>query len=201
MGQLKPNDVITKVGNLRYRQLQVGSDYYLLDLDTHIWTWLIPTSVWWFPMRAYKLERAKSLVSKKQPKVSPYLVSSLVTVVFTRFPIYFSVNNRLLSWTILLIICLSLFIARLVWSKRQSQEYHAKKMVRINFSRKSKINYLARMVFPILLLLVVMSIGLTDFLAGGAIGVVLIFIMFLMLLNFNGASVPPSEIESISITE
>lgn len=74
-------------------------------------------------------------------------------------------------------------------------------MVRINFSRKSKINYLARMVFPILLLLVVMSIGLTDFLAGGAIGVVLIFIMFLMLLNFNGASVPPSEIESISITE
>ncbi|MBO3755746.1 DUF443 family protein [Streptococcus suis] len=198
MGELEQNYIITKIGNLRYRQLQIGNEYYLLDLDTHIWTWLVPASVWWFPMRAYRLQGPKSFVGKKQPSISPYLVSSLVAIIFTRFPLGHTIENQFFAISIVLGGCLLLFLARLVWSKQQVVNIADVKTVRIDFSKSSRLNYLKRMVFPILFLFTLLFVGAYYFLMGELLGIVVVFILFLMLLNMSGASVVPDDIEKIT---
>ncbi|HEL1585865.1 TPA: DUF443 family protein [Streptococcus suis] len=198
MGELEQNYIITKIGNLRYRQLQIGNEYYLLDLDTHIWTWLVPASVWWFPMRAYRLQGPKSFVGKKQPSISPYLVSSLVAIIFTRFPLGHTIENQFFAISIVLGGCLLLFLARLVWSKQQVVNIADVKTVRIDFSKSSRLNYLKRMVFPILFLFTLLFVGAYYFLMGELLGIVVVFILFLMLLNTSGASVVPDDIEKIT---
>ncbi|HEL2554421.1 TPA: DUF443 family protein [Streptococcus suis] len=198
MKEPEQNYIITKVGNLRYRQLQVGSDYYLLDLDTHIWTWLIPTSVWWFPMRVHRLKGPKFFVSKKQPQISPYLVSSLVAIFFTRFSLVYTNYNQFISGSIMLGVCVLLFLARLLWSKKQAVEFTEVKIVRIEFSKSSRRNYFKRMVFPILFLFTILFVGAYYFLIGELLGIVVVFILFLMLLNSSGASMAPDDIEMIT---
>lgn len=198
MGELEQNYIITKIGNLRYRQLQIGNEYYLLNLDTHIWTWLVPASVWWFPMRAYRLQGPKSFVGKKQPSISPYLVSSLVAIIFTRFPLGHTIENQFFAISIVLGGCLLLFLARLVWSKQQVVNIADVKTVRIDFSKSSRLNYLKRMVFPILFLFTLLFVGAYYFLMGELLGIVVVFILFLMLLNTSGASVVPDDIEKIT---
>ncbi|MBY4634614.1 MULTISPECIES: DUF443 family protein [Streptococcus] len=198
MRDLEQNYIITKIRNLRYRQLQIGNEYYLLDLDTHIWTWLVPASVWWFPMRAYRLQGPKSFVGKKQPSISPYLVSSLVAIIFTRFPLGHTIENQFFAISIVLGGCLLLFLARLVWSKQQVVNIADVKTVRIDFSKSSRLNYLKRMVFPILFLFTLLFVGAYYFLMGELLGIVVVFILFLMLLNTSGASVVPDDIEKIT---
>lgn len=198
MGELEQNYIITKIGNPRYRQLQIGNEYYLLNLDTHIWTWLVPASVWWFPMRAYRLQGPESFVGKKQPSISPYLVSSLVAIIFTRFPLGHTIENQFFAISIVLGGCLLLFLARLVWSKQQVVNIADVKTVRIDFSKSSRLNYLKRMVFPILFLFTLLFVGAYYFLMGELLGIVVVFILFLMLLNTSGASVVPDDIEKIT---
>lgn len=75
-----------QIGNSRYRQLQIGSDYYLLDLDAKKWLWFLPLCVWLFPIKAYRLETPREVSKSRQTKLDiPLILAPLMTITLSTF--------------------------------------------------------------------------------------------------------------------
>lgn len=77
-------------------------------------------------------------------------------------------------------------------------EFTEVKIVRIEFSKSSRRNYFKKMVFPILFLFTLLFVSAYYFLMGELLGIVVVFILFLMLLNTSGVSMVPDDIEKIT---
>lgn len=85
-----------------------------------------------------------------------------------------------------------------MWRKKQAVEFTEVKIVRIEFSKSSRRNYFKKMVFPILFLFTLLFVSAYYFLMGELLGIVVVFILFLMLLNTSGVSMVPDDIEKIT---
>lgn len=77
---------LTKIKNSRYRQLQIGNDYYLLDLDAKKWLWFFPLCVWLFPIKAYRLEKPKEVRERRKAQLDmPLLLAPILTITLSTF--------------------------------------------------------------------------------------------------------------------
>ncbi|MEI5991700.1 hypothetical protein A5881_003237 [Enterococcus termitis] len=74
--------------NKRYKLAELDTDYYLIDMDSNIFAYFLPTLVWFFPFRAVEIDKEtfNKLVSNGQKEYG--IMASVVISMFIGRPVY-----------------------------------------------------------------------------------------------------------------
>lgn len=77
--------------NIRYRMIKNQNDYYLLDMETSIWSVLFPFIFWFMPQKVYKVD-SKTAEKMKAPTLDSkkFMYILLLSIVVQVFLVYFS---------------------------------------------------------------------------------------------------------------
>lgn len=116
---------------VRYRVINKGEEYYVLDMDSHWYTFILGMVLWLLPMKIYPVskEKADSILYKKNKNfegtgviISVVLVS-LVNVLLRIFSgVVFGEFDTLLKILSVLTIAGVWFFIRIRWRKKREQE-------------------------------------------------------------------------------
>lgn len=169
---------LTKLANFRYRQLKVGDDYYLVDLDARKWLWLCPTLYWKFPVTVKKLDKPMDV---HRPTKSSFLVPTLLAPPLTILLNYMipkqiytdnHIGNVRNSWLIFIAIQLILLIVRYIISWRLAIPNNiGEKRVKLTFSKSSdKLYYQKRGLGTVLIVALIVIIFDTYISNGNLMG-------------------------------
>lgn len=201
MKEPKQNYIITKVGNLRYRQLQVGSDYYLLDLDTHIWTWLIPTSVWWFPMRAYKLDKPIPIPSlATKGTIHPSFFAAITTIILVRFSYLIpSLGEYINIYVLFFLIQSCILICKWISSRRLEKVSDDYIFIRLVIPKSEWVEFYKVLFIPMVLFLILLLWNVSQFFVSN--GLLTMFLLLVMLTTlyyfFNNLGRSPQKVKKL----
>lgn len=183
--------------NSQFKLLKVDSRYYLVDVDSNFWVFILPILVWFFPLRAFEIDKKLfTRLKESKPKKNNFIVLTIIGLVIGKLlsdstkSIFGDMNYNSIEKAIgLLVIIILILLVRLLMSYRNRKTFLKKysipkEKVTIRFDKESVKPYFIKQQYTRLAIFYFLALMFIYVYLSFSVDMILVIVIGLIIFLF-----------------